>query len=129
MSEQNSKDMEILYPEGKPVSIGDKLFHVKPFVLKNRIKFVRLFAEISIDAAKDPNFKNLNNLGVIIAMIEKAGEKLIDIYVDVLGADREWLSDNMQMKHEIEVIQAVMEINDLPLIISQIHNLIGQKKA
>ncbi len=127
MSTEN-KELEIMYPEGKPVTIGSREFKIKPFVLKNRISFIRLFAEVSVEAAKDPSFRNLNDVGVIVAIIDKAGMRLVDVYVELLGAEREWLMENVQLKHEIAIVQAIMEMNDIPLLISQIQQMMRVKK-
>lgn len=126
MSKSNS-DLEVFVPEGKKVTIAGKEFTVMPFVLRNRIKVVKLFTNIFLEAAKNPSFANLSNIGAITKVIEVAGEDLVNIYASVIDADKEWLEDNVQLKDEIAIIQAIVEVNDIPLILSQIQSMIQPK--
>lgn len=130
MSETNQaqKDLEIFLPEGKEVQISGEKFYIKPFVLRNRIKVLKLVTETFIELNKTvPNIQSANQTALVGALVSIAGEKLIEVYEIVLGKDKEWLGDNIQLKDEIIIVQAIIEVNEFPLLLSQI-NLMFQGK-
>lgn len=120
-------DMESLIPTGKKIRILDigkgefREFEIHPFVLRNRIKFVKIVSEIfsklgsgmTADIQKNP-------VSSIPLLIESAGEKLTDVYMLVLEANREWCEDNIQIKDEVEILAAIIEVNDIPFIVRRI---------
>lgn len=128
----SNSDLEIFHPQGKSIKVAGEIFEIKPFVVKNRIKAVRVFAgvftELGTRVKEDPSF-NLNNVvSVATALIDTAGEKLTDIYEVALGKDREWIENNVIIKDEIEILIAIFEVNEFPLVLSQISNLISKAK-
>lgn len=122
------KELEILYPEGKSISIGGESFSIKPFVLKNRTKVVRIFAEVFSELGAHKEIATAGNIEVITRFIDTAGTRLIDIYELITGKDKEWLGDNLTLKQEVELINAVMEINDFPFLVGQVQKMMGVKK-
>lgn len=123
------QELETIYPEGKPIIIGGELFHIKPFVLKNRTKVVRIFAEVFSELGANKDIAAAGNIEVITRFIDTAGSRLIDIYEIITGKDTAWLNENLTIKQEIELINAVMEINDFPFLVGQVQRMMGVKKA
>lgn len=126
-------DNEIFYPAGKKVVIGGKEMFVKPFVLKTRSVVVKIFADIFFEAAKNNSDLskgvNLSTGDIVRAVIVVAGDKVKDIYSIVFPeVDYEWLQDNMTLKNEVEVWTAIIEVNDIPFLISQVEAIVGQVK-
>ena len=127
MSEQSEKDLEVFFPEGIEVIIAGEKFYIKPFVLRNRIKVVKLISDVFAQLQGRNNIKGQNETVVIGALIEIAGDKLIDVYEMVLGKDREWLEENVRLKDEVNIIKAIVEVNEFPFLLSQINGLFQKK--
>jgi hypothetical protein len=124
-------DFNTFYPEGKKVVIGSEDIYVKPFVLANRTKVLRIIADALLEYSKknpEVNVKELseaNAVGMLVqSIIEVAGEKLVEIYVLATGKDRDWLLDNVTLKNEVEILTAIQEVNDIPFLFSQVKSLI-----
>jgi len=123
--------MSTFFPEGKKITVGGEEFAVKPFVLTNRIKVLRILAETLLEYNKvNPTVKVQDLVNpeikakVIFDIIAVAGDRLIDVYEIVLGKDREWLlSHDVTLRNEFEIIQAISEVNDLPFLFSQVKGL------
>lgn len=123
-------DTEIFYPKGKDVVIGEKTFNIQPFVIKNRIKFVRIVADVMVRVAKNANIEsiNANNATSLIPILfEVAADKLPEIYEIVLNKDRDWIDNSVTLENEFEIIKAIIEVNNIPLILGQIQELTKKK--
>lgn len=121
MSEEQKSDSEIFYPKGKIINIAGKEFTILPFVLKNRIKFVRILSDALLKASVDyPNLQNTGLAQIASLLISIAGEKLIEIYELVLNESKEWLMENVKLRDESEIITAILEVNEIPLLVGQI---------
>jgi hypothetical protein len=90
-----------------------------------RTQVLRTLADVYLELSKRMPKDNSEIASVIITV---AGEKLIDIYELVLGKDKEWLQDRITLKDEIEIIQAIAEVNDIPFLFSQVKGLIKTLK-
>ena len=119
MSTEN-KELETLYPQGKKMVIGGEEFFIKPFVLNNRTKVVRIFASIFAELGQNADIAKSGNIEVVIKFIETAGDRIIEIYEIITGKDKEWLGANLTLKQEVELINTVMEINDFPFLVGQV---------
>lgn len=133
MSESN-KDLETFYPEGNIVKIVDKAtkeqlsFSISEFTLKNRIVFVRLIAHVMKKVFADPNaVKGMKDSEMIVRLIESAGDKLGEVYAALLGKPLEWCQENITLKNEVDLIKAIVEVNDIPLLLSQVQAMIKGK--
>jgi len=125
--QKEKNDEEIFYPIGKKVIINKDEFIIMPFVLKNRTKVLKIFVEIFSDFMNlNPQIKkdDINLSNFILDFINIAGERLIEIYKIVLNKDNDWLNNNIQLKHEIEIISAIFELNEIPFLIRQVKQLI-----
>lgn len=114
----------------KDLEIGGETFTIKPFVLRNRDKVLKIVASSFGELSKKfSDLKNAPQGDVAMTFIEIAGDKITEIYELVLGKDKEWLLDNMTIEDEVNLISTVMELNNLPLLLSQIKQLRGQIKG
>jgi hypothetical protein len=121
-----------MYPEGKKIVVGGEEFVVKPFVLKNRTKVLRIVVEVLKEyllASPGVTAETLKDVKVsselMFKMVSLAGDRLIEVYEIVLGKDQEWLNDNVQLTDEFEILRAVSEVNDLPFLFQQAKSLMG----
>ena len=119
MVKQKKSDKEIFFPEGKEIEVAGKKFRIKPFVLKNRIKVLNILAHVLKSTAMKPVGQKLSHGDVVVVLINTAGEKLIDIYELVLGAEKDWMNDNIQLKDEMTIIEAIAEVNDIPFLVER----------
>lgn len=119
----NEQDMKTFFPDGIAVKIAGETFAIKPFVLRNRIKVVKVIAEVFATMATKGLISTDTN-AVLVAFINVAGEKMIDIYEIVLGKDRDWLEENVQLADELEIIKAVTEVNRFPFLLGQIQGML-----
>lgn len=129
MSDSNKseadKDLEVFAPQGVDVTVGGEKFNVQPFMLGNRLKVISILAKIFMECAKLPGFRDLDNAGAIASIMQVAGDRLADIYVVVLKKEKEWLETHMTLKDEVMVIDAIMQVNDLPFLVRQIQGMIA----
>lgn len=115
-----TQELETLYPQGREIVVGGETFLIKPFVLKNRTQVVRIFTEVFGELGQNNDISQSKKSDVVVKFIETAGDRIIEIYEIVTGREKSWLEENMTMKQEMELINAVMEINDIPFLISQV---------
>ena len=123
-------DLITFFPEGKEVKIAGQMFKIKPFVLKNRTKVLRIIAEaifkIKADMPKDTSDKEAlakmidTDPAAIMKLIETAGENLKEVYEIVLEKPREWLEENIQLTDELIILQTISEVNNLPFLWTQV---------
>lgn len=125
-------DQEIFYPEGINVAIASKSFNIKPFVVKNRLKFAKIVGDVMAKIASSAGLSVIdpkNATSMIPAFIEVAADKLPEIYELVLNKDRAWIDDNVTIENEFDIIKAIIEVNKIPLIWGQIQKLTEKKKS
>lgn len=118
--------MSDFFPEGKKITIAGEEFAIKPFVLKNRMRVLRIVADALIELKKqNPVLKpeDTQNPEVISRFIQVAGDRLPEIYEIVLERSREWLDEKVTLNNEIEILSAISEVNDLPFLFQQIGQL------
>ncbi|GEM_PF-2439616 len=116
-------ELDILYPEGIKLKIGDKEKIIKPLVFKQRTQLLRFISEIGIDLArKYPAIKEggMKIEDMIKPFIEIAGDKMLHVYSIILNEEPAWIEENLQLKDEIKLIQLVIEQNDIPFLLSQV---------
>ena len=119
----SSKDeVEIMLPQGKLIRIAGKDFVIKPFVIKNRLYFIRIVAEAVLGLVNDN--KTLNILNIMDVM----GEKIVDIYVIVLGEKKEWLEQNVTIKEETVIVDTILEVNDIDFLVERVKAIMGKVK-
>ena len=124
------KDDQIFYPEGKPITVAGEKFKIKPFVLENRIKVLRVIGEVIKSlSGQGQDLGKMAQGDIISLLINSAGEKLIDIYEIVLGKEQEWLKKKVQIKDELAIIEAVLEVNDINFLLQQVKSLATKVKA
>jgi hypothetical protein len=126
-------NLKTFFPEGVKVKIANEVFVIKPFVLRKRTEVLRIIAEVILDIQKEVPALGKNPKDIDIKklpmFIQLAGDKLVDLYVIVLGKDKEWLLDNVQMADELKILSSIAKVNDLPFLWSQIKMLLGAVKT
>ena len=124
------QDVQTFFPDGLNVTIKGEVFNIKPFVLRNRTKVLKVLSEIFVDfSAKMPNVSAMNQSAVVTAFISVAGDRFIDIYEIVLNKPKEWLEENIGLSDEINIIKAVIEVNDFPFLLRQINQIFNKPAA
>lgn len=125
--------LNTFFPEGMKLKIGEEYFIIKPFVLRTRTEVLRIITEIILDIQKEAPALGKNpkdiDLKKLPMFIQLAGDKLVDLYVIVLGKDKDWLLDNVQMVDEMKILSAISKVNDLPFLWSQIKMLLSAVKT
>lgn len=126
-------NFQTMYPDGKKINVMGEEFIIKPFVLRTRAKVLQIIAEICVNISKaNPGMstkvspEDLPKMSQ--AIITSAGDKLVDIYEIVTGKTKDELLDKLKIAEEIVLIRAIMEVNDLPFLFSQVKELIAQAK-
>ena len=119
--------MSTFFPEGKKITIAGEEFAIKPFVLKNRTKVLRIISDAILTIKQqigDLTPEDAQNPEVMSKFIEVAGDKLPEIYEIVLDKPREWLDEKITLKDEMAILETISEVNDLPFLFQQIGSLI-----
>ena len=129
----SKEKIETYDPKGKEISIAGEKFVVKPFVLRNRTKVLRILYEVFSAVAKEAPDLKANDFKaaslMIPLLIDVAGDKLIEIYEIVLNKPRAWLDTRLMIKDEVALIEAVLEVNDLPFLLQRVKNLTQKTKS
>ena len=112
-------DLKIFLPEGREVVIAGEKFTIMPFVLRNRTKVLRILADIFKELSTH-DLTSASQAGMVNLFIDLAGDRLVEIYEMVIPKNREWLESHVQLKDEVAIIKAVIELNDFPFLMSQI---------
>lgn len=118
---------EKLVPKGIDVTVADKKFNIQQFVLRDRIKFTRLVTDILNEGINVEDM--LNKKSLVLNLVNKGSEKVIEIYEFVLKEKKEWLEESMTIEDEINVLEAIVEVNKIPLVISRVKELLDKKIA
>ena len=138
MSNSHDDEMKAFFPDPVVVRVADKdtkeivNFEIGEFVFGNRIIFVKTMASIFRELAvahPDMIKKEGSTDGIVAALIEIGGEKLIEVYALVLGRDHDWIRRNLTLKNEVALLTAILEVNDIPLLLSQIQKMIKSVKV
>lgn len=125
-----SNDLDVFFPEPRIIKIADRetreilTFEIREFVFENRTKFVKIISQIFADLAKQKNIKDMSQAEAISMLIDIAGDKLADIYMLVLDKPLEWVKKNITLKNEVDILTAVLEVNEIPFLVSQIRKVI-----
>ena len=125
---------QVFFPQSKTITIYDNqnqksiTFEVKEFTFQNRLEFIKVIAKIFSNLAKNrPEVKFANNDSEVIAfLLETAGKDILEIYVLASGLTKEFLEKNLTLRKEVEILTAILEVNDLPLVLGQIQRQLKQ---
>ena len=125
---------QAFFPQSKTITIFDTehnksiTFEVKEFTFQNRLEFIKVIAKIFSNLAKNrPEVKFANNDSEVIAfLLETAGKDILEIYVLASGLTKEFLEKNLTLRKEVEILTAILEVNDLPLVLGQIQRQLKQ---
>ncbi len=121
---------EAIVPKAVKVLAGGKTFEIKPMTFAVRAKVTRVMQEAFAASGKGVNQDQLDRAGeagqagdasrFIVVGLEIFGEKLRDVYSAILKEDPAWIDDNLDLKGELAVWKAVLEVNDLPFLIREL---------
>ncbi len=98
------EDVNLLYPEGKDVTVNSKTYKVKPFSLVQFPKVLKLFEEVA-QAALPEDKKELMTILVL-----RHSDKIIPLITIALKEEQNKDFD-MQMDEAMDVLQAILEVN------------------
>ena len=95
-------DLEVLFPEGKTVTVAGEPITVKPFTFGQIPKVVGTVKKLAGVVQGD-------QIDVLDA-IEKGGEDLLALAAFVVGKPREWF-DEVPTDEGVELLKAIFEVN------------------
>ena len=124
MSNSTEKDLETFFPTPKKIKVGGKELEIKPFVINTRTKAVKILSDIVTDVLdQGVDVQDTTKLGYQV--IQNAGEKMVDLY-KILFPDEEeaWLKDNLTMRDELLILKTIIEVNNIPLLVSQVKQMV-----
>jgi len=122
-------------PNTKKITVVGKEFEIKPFVIRTRTKFLKIVFEIFKDLSEKRTELKLDNIQaqnatqLVPILAEVAGERLVDIYLLVIDEPREWMENNIQIKDEVAIIEAILEVNDISFLAAQVKKIGQQMKS
>ena len=122
-------------PKTKKITVVGKEFEIKPFVIRTRTKFLKIVFEIFKDLSEKRTELKLDNIQaqnatqLVPILAEVAGERLVDIYLLVIDEPREWMENNIQIKDEVAIIEAILEVNDISFLAAQVKKIGQQMKS
>ena len=125
-------DLDTFYPESKKIKVGNREFEIKPFVLETRTAALRLISKTFEDVfTKRPELKEANSTAIGFAVIQEAGESLVELYELVLvgeGVNRDWMLKNISIADEVRIVKAISEANGFPFLAQEVQSLMEQAK-
>lgn len=119
-----------LFPEPKIFEIGGEKLSVKPYVLRDRKKVMAILSEMFAELSGKSAQVKVNDLlagSSILALL--AGDKLTEIYVITLGKEKEWLETNLTMRNEVEIIEAILEVNEISFLLNRATAMTPKKET
>lgn len=118
---------EVLVPT-VVVTIGKEKFEIGPFSFSQRLKIYAMLAEAagSSAAMQQGQAGKQAPAMVISEMIKLIGDNIMLIFSDILGRDRTWIDKHVGIKEEADLVEAILEVNDFPLLISRMKG-VGEK--
>jgi len=117
---------KIIMPEAVELQIGGIKFQIRPFVLRDRIKVIRVLSDI----IKDCNVVDgVSEKEILHAVISVGGERIIEIYEIVLKKEVKWLEENIILKDEFNILKTIVEVNDIPFLLKEIKRLRDQSQV
>lgn len=131
MSIPNLTDEQIFFKEAVILRIPNREtkeveeFKIEEFVFENRVKALKILTDVfrNLSQSRD-QLDKLSNTEIVNVLIEVAGLKLGDLYSLVLNRDIEWVKKNLTLKYEVQLLTAIMEVNEIPFLLSQIQKSI-----
>lgn len=115
MAEEKTTVENTLLVEEVEVTIGKEEFKITPLVRAEYKKLLGMFSEIllTIDMEIIENLED--NTGVLINILSESA--LIELYKAHTGKKEEFFNKNMTINQEMELFNAICEVNDLPQMI------------
>lgn len=107
-----SNEMDILFPEGKILTIGGEEITIKPLTFGQIPKASKMVAPIIKAMAKSELAGDsvMDMAGNWVDILAIGGDDLLNLIGWAIGKDRAWF-DTLQMDEGIELVKAVIEVN------------------
>lgn len=117
---EDKSSIDVLVPKEKAIVIGGETYVVKPFKVKDLVYFSREIQEAFVSMKKkNPNLKFKENEGLILLpLLLSEAERLLGLFARAIGKDRNWLEEQVDVVGFSALFQAVTEVNDFGVIIS-----------
>ena len=124
---------EAIVPKTAKVVAGGKTFEIRPMTFSVRAKVTRVMQDAftaagkslspeQVEKAREAGQAGEPSQFVAVGM-EIFGERLRDVYAAILKVDPAWVDDNLEIKDELAVWKAVLEVNDLPFLIRELASI------
>jgi len=107
-----SNEMDILFPEGKILTIGGEEITIKPLTFGQIPKASKMVAPIIKAMAKSELAGDsvIDMAGNWVDILAIGGDDLINLIGWAIGKDRAWF-DTLQMDDGVELVKSVIEVN------------------
>jgi len=107
-----SNEMEILFPEGKTLTIGGEEITIKPLTFGQIPKASKMVAPIIKAMAKSELAGDsvIDMAGNWVDILAIGGDDLLNLIGWAIGKDRAWF-DTLQMDDGVELVKSVIEVN------------------
>jgi len=107
-----SNEMDILFPEGKILTIGGEEITIKPLTFGQIPKASKMVAPIIKAMAKSELAGDsvIDMVGNWVDILAIGGDDLINLIGWAIGKDRAWF-DTLQMDDGVELVKSVIEVN------------------
>jgi len=107
-----SNEMDILFPEGKILTIGAEEITIKPLTFGQIPKASKMVAPIIKAMAKSELAGDsvIDMVGNWVDILAIGGDDLINLIGWAIGKDRAWF-DTLQMDDGVELVKSVIEVN------------------
>lgn len=120
-------------PKKTEISVFDrdehiyKKFFVQEFVLRDRIILLKTISDLLSDLRREiPDLLNAPYDLIGMKIVEISADRLLPIYSKLSGQNEEWLRNNLTVRNEIQIISAILEVNDIPFLLGQINQWMGK---
>lgn len=107
-----SNEMDILFPEGKILTIGGEEITIKPLTFGQIPKASKMVAPIIKAMAKSELAGDsvIDMAGNWVDVLAIGGDDLLNLIGWAIGKDRAWF-DTLQMDDGVELVKSVIEVN------------------
>ncbi len=116
------------------VVIAERLYKVSPFSFDESVEIYAMLGEVAAGLGETQRqaLEKADQAQMMPLMIKLAAPILKKVFAMALHVDETFVGENVDMVAQASLIQAIAEVNDIPLFISQLRrvaSLLGSKSA
>ena len=116
---------EVVIPKSVALSIGGREFEIRPFTFMQRTRIYQLLVPASLNLSGSDRSALESGKGSAQLVLNLIIEMFPEMVMMALQREPEWVDANLDPEAEDRLIEAIKEVNDLPLLFSRLPKVTG----